>query len=158
MSVRDAELLAIARELLERVYRPRQHEVVCALRVADGAVVTGVHVEGSAGRSSVCAEGVAMGNAVIHAAQTGSPLRIEAVVSVLRRPGTAQTPGTEHIIEPCGVCAELITDYTVTARVWVADAASFAAVPAAGLLPAKRARERSAPRPPAAAEFPGEDA
>jgi cytidine deaminase len=58
-----------------------------------------------------------------------------AGVSVLRRPG-----GSEHVIEPCGVCAELLTDYWPGARVWITRGDDTVAVAMRDLLPAKRSR------------------
>ncbi len=135
----DAELLRVARGLLEGCYRQGRHEVATAWRMSDGAIVTGLHVDGSARRSAVCAEGVAAGNAVAHVAGLDSAglasVGVEAVISVLRRP-----TGTWHVIEPCGVCAELITDYWPGARVWVARGGVIVALSARELLPAKLER------------------
>jgi cytidine deaminase len=110
----DAELVGRARELLDAAYIVGRHEVATALRLADGSVELGIHVDGTARRSGVCAEGVAVGNAIARAARAGVTADVRAVVSVLRRPS-----GTEHLIEPCGVCAELLSDYWPDARVWV---------------------------------------
>lgn len=129
MSDADAELLEAARTQLAAVYCEGRHEVVAAFRLADGRIVTGVHVDGSARRSSVCAEGVAAGNVI---AADGT---VVAGVSVLRRPG-----GSEHVIEPCGVCAELLTDYWPDARVWITRGDDTVAVAMGDLLPAKRLR------------------
>ncbi|RKT35822.1 cytidine deaminase [Microbacterium sp. AG1240] len=125
----DAELLAAAAELLGTVYREGRHEVAAALRMDDGSIVTGVHVDGSARRSAVCAEGVAAGNAIAHGSS------VTAAVSVLRRPS-----GAEHVIEPCGVCAEMLSDYWPDARVWVTEGAEIVPTTFAALLPAKRRR------------------
>jgi cytidine deaminase len=130
----DAELLAAARELLARAYREGRHEVATAFRMSDGAVVTGVHVDGTARRSTVCAEGVASGAAIAHAA--GTDVGVVAIVSVLRRPA-----GTWHVIEPCGVCAELLSDYWPDARVWITDGDASRAVAVRDLLPHKKVRE-----------------
>ena len=130
----DAELLTTARDLLERVYREGRHEVATAFRMSDGTVVTGVHVDGTARRSTVCAEGAASGAAVAHAA--GSDVGVVALVSVLRR-----RAGTWHLIEPCGVCAELLSDYWPDARVWVTDGDASRAVAVRHLLPYKKVRE-----------------
>ena len=134
MGDEDAELLAMALDLLGRVYRVGRHEVATAFRMSDGAIVTGVHVDGSARRSAVCAEGAASGAAIAHAA--GRDVGVLALVSVLRRPG-----GTEHLIEPCGVCAELLTDYWPGARVWVTEGDEARTVTAADLVPHKHVRE-----------------
>ncbi|MCC2032473.1 hypothetical protein [Microbacterium allomyrinae] len=129
----DAELLAAATALLGDVYVEGRHEVVAAMRTADGAMHLGVHVDGSARRSSVCAEGVAAGAVVAHGV-TGSA-EVTSIVSVLRR-----VEGTTHVIEPCGVCAELITDYWPDATVWITRGDDIVRVRAAELLPAKRLR------------------
>jgi cytidine deaminase len=63
MSEPDRQLLDRAQDLLGRVWTDGRHEVAAALRTAGGTVVTGVHVEGSCRRSSICAEGVALGAA-----------------------------------------------------------------------------------------------
>lgn len=137
MDEADAELLAAATALLDRVYVPGRHEVVAAMRTADGAVHLGVHVDGSARRSSVCAEGVAAGLVIAHGAQGQTPgsSEVTSVLSVLRR-----VEGTTHVIEPCGVCAELLTDYWPDAGVWVTRGDDILRVSAADLLPGKRTR------------------
>ncbi|MFD5316623.1 cytidine deaminase [Streptomyces sp. NPDC127098] len=136
MSDDDAELMEAALALLDRVYVTGRHEVVAAMRLSDGSVHLGVHVDASSRRGAVCAEGVAAGNAVSHAAVTGAaPAVVVSCVSVLRRP-----IGTQHVIEPCGVCAELLSDYWPEARVWVTRGDDTMAVTAAELLPAKRQR------------------
>ena len=134
MSAADIRLLQIAQELLARVWVHGRHEVATALRTADGSVYTGVHVEGSCRRSSICAEGVAMGTARAGIAPE-SPLRIDAVVSVQIKPA-----GQFRIIAPCGVCRELISDYSPDARIWITGDAGVHAVGALDLLPFKTRR------------------
>ncbi|ROP72830.1 hypothetical protein [Curtobacterium sp. PhB115] len=129
MDAEDRELLRIATDVLVRRYRTGVHEVAAALRLADGSVVTGLHVEASAGRASVCAESAALSAAVV------AGLPVVSVVGVLRRPG-----GTMHLIEPCGVCAELLGDHAPDARVWVAVGDGFGPVGVAELLPFRRRR------------------
>jgi len=135
MSDADAELMAAATELLTATYETGKHEVVAAFRLADGTVQFGVHVDGTARRSTVCAEGVAAGNVFAHAARAGVAADVEAMVSVLRRPG-----GTVHVIEPCGVCAEMLSDYWPDARVWIGGVDAIEQVAVRELLPAKRQR------------------
>lgn len=129
MDAADRELLDTATAVLAARYRTGVHEVAAALRLADGTVVTGLHVEASAGRASVCAESAALSAAVI----AGEP--VVSVVGVLRRPG-----GSMHLIEPCGVCAELLGDHAPDARVWVAVEDGFGPVVVADLLPFRRRR------------------
>lgn len=129
MSPGDRELLDTATGVLDARYVVGVHEVAAALRLADGRMVTGLHVEATAGRASICAESAALSAAVI----AGSP--VVSIVGVLRRPG-----GSRHLIEPCGVCAELLADHAPDASVWVAVGAGFGAVSALDLLPFRRRR------------------
>ena len=129
MDAQDRELLAIAEAILNERYRQGVHEVAAAMRLADGRVVSGLHVEASAGRASVCAESAALSAAAI----AGSP--VVSIVGVLRR-----SAGTLHLIEPCGVCSELLVDHAPEASVWVARDDEFVAVPVRDLLPFRRRR------------------
>lgn len=134
MASEDLELLTIAQHLLERVWVHGRHEVATALRTSDGAVHTGVHLEGSCRRSSICAECVAMG-AARAAIAPDEALAIVAVVSVQIKPA-----GQHRIIAPCGVCRELISDYSPEARVWITTESGIIAVAALDLLPHKTRR------------------
>ena len=134
MPKQDAELLDIAQSLLARVWIHGRHEVATALRVSSGEIYTGVHMEGSCRRSSICAEGVALGTAC-GGIEPGSALRIDAVVSVQIKPA-----GHFRIIAPCGVCRELISDYTPDARVWITDEDGIKSIAAIDLLPSKTRR------------------
>lgn len=133
MPAADATLLAMAQELLGRVWTAGRHEVATALRTTGGAVHLGVHVEGSCRRSSVCAEGVALGAALV----AGPPLAVESVVSVQVKPA-------DHfrVIAPCGVCRELISDYSPRARIWLTrpDSDEVVSMRALDLLPEKTRR------------------
>jgi cytidine deaminase len=134
MGSADLELLSIAQDLLARVWVHGRHEVATALRTADGAVHTGVHLEGSCRRSSICAEGVAMGTARA-AIAPDAPLAIVTVVSVQIKPA-----GQFRIIAPCGVCRELLSDYSPEARVWITGESGILAMAALELLPHKTRR------------------
>jgi cytidine deaminase len=134
MGADDVELLETAQRVLGRVLVPGRHEVAAALRTADGQVFTGVHVEGSCRRSSICAEGVALGTA--RGGVTGE-LDVVAVVSVQVKPADRF-----RVIAPCGVCRELISDYSPDARVWLTRPGDDAVVVARALdlLPEKSVR------------------
>jgi len=134
MSAADVHLLELAQELLARVWVHGRHEVATALRTVDGGVYVGVHLEGSCRRSSICAEGVAMGTARA-GLEPGAALHIDAVVSVQIKPA-----GQFRIIAPCGVCRELISDYSPDAKVWITSDAGVHAVAAQDLLPYKTRR------------------
>jgi cytidine deaminase len=126
----DRELLDAASALLAVRYVERRHEVAAAARLESGRVVTGLHVEASQGRASICAES----GVLSAAAALGDPVR--TLVAVLRRPGSA-----EHLlIEPCGVCAEILADHCPDATVWAARQGAVGTVPVAGLLPYRHVR------------------
>jgi cytidine deaminase len=134
MPAADVKLLEIAQELLGRVWVQGRHEVATALRAVDGKIYMGVHLEGSCRRSSICAEGMAMGAARI-GLDPASSLSIEAVVSVQIKPA-----GQYRIIAPCGVCRELISDYSPDAVVWITGDAGIVSARALDLLPSKTRR------------------
>jgi cytidine deaminase len=62
-------------------------------------------------------------------------LKIEAVVSVQIKPA-----GQYRIIAPCGVCRELISDYSPDALVWITSETGIEAIRAIDLLPSKTRR------------------
>ena len=134
MPAEDIRLLEIAQTLLARVWVHGRHEVATALRAADGKIYTGVHLEGSCRRSSICAEGVALGTARA-GLEPGSPLLIDTVVSVQIKPA-----GQFRIIAPCGVCRELISDYSPDTKIWITAETGIIAVAALDLLPHKTRR------------------
>ncbi|MFI5838174.1 hypothetical protein ACIA8K_00445 [Catenuloplanes sp. NPDC051500] len=135
MPAADRLLLSRAQELLDRVWVDGRHEVATALRTASGEIFTGVHLEGSCRRSSICAEGIALGAARAGGVALSS---VEAVVSVQIKPA-----GRFRIIAPCGVCRELICDYAPDATVWLTSPAddSIGSFRALDLLPEKSRRQ-----------------
>ncbi len=64
-----------------------------------------------------------------------APLAVLAVVSVQIKPA-----GQFRIIAPCGVCRELISDYSPEARVWITGESGILGVAALDLLPHKTRR------------------
>jgi cytidine deaminase len=109
----DEELIAAAREVLARHYRPFWHTVSAALRGHDGRIWTGLHLGATVGRLAICAEAVALGRAVLEGDGT------IAQVVALRHPKPGE-PGLEPaIVSPCGACRELIFDHAPEALVIV---------------------------------------
>ena len=110
----DRVLAAKARVVLDHVYLQGLHDVAAACLLEDGQMVVGLHVEATQGRASICAEGAMLSQAC------AMGCRVLRIVSVLRRSddnGILQ----DYIIEPCGVCSELLADYCPDATVWVGD-------------------------------------
>ncbi|MDP8015163.1 hypothetical protein [Prescottella equi] len=108
LNVVDTELWDAATGALARTYRTGRHEVAAAVRTRSGAIHVGVHMAGSAGRSSVCAEAMALGS-VLTAAEAQLATVIDTVLAVLHRPGPER--GTMRMIAACGLCRELLFDY-----------------------------------------------
>ncbi len=126
----DAELVAVAREVMLRHYRPFWHTVAAALRGRDGRVWTGVHLGATVGRLSICAEAVAMGRAIMDGDGT-----VECAVAV-RHPKPEEQDRTVAVVAPCGACRELLFDYDREARVIVPLGPGLRAVHITELLPA----------------------
>ncbi len=100
--------------------------MAAALRTRSGAVFTGVHIEAHVGRVTVCGEAIAIG-----AAATAGDTDIETIVAVNE---------LGDIVSPCGMCRELIGDYSSTATVIIPRGGQPVAVPIADLLPDKYQR------------------
>lgn len=81
--------------------------VGAALRLGDGSIITAVNLIADVGGLSVCAEPIAIAQAVRHPDKG-----IEAIVAVYYAAG--QEP---CVVPPCGRCREAITDYAPAASV-----------------------------------------
>ena len=108
------------------------------LRTRDGRIYAGVNLDAYLGRMAVCAEAVALGQAVTEVGETG----IETIVAV-RHPEPADKDQTIVVVSPCGSCRELIWDYDRNARVIVPGANGPAIAAIGELLPNKYSRERT---------------
>jgi len=86
----DEELIAAARAVMLRHYRPFWHTVAAALRGRDGRVWTGVHLGATVGRLQVCAEAVALGRAILEAT-AASPWPSRCATPRRRKP-SAKSP------------------------------------------------------------------
>jgi cytidine deaminase len=60
----DELLLAAARQVIAANYEYDRHHIGAAVRMSDGRVLVGVHVEAHVGRITLCAEAVALGAAL----------------------------------------------------------------------------------------------
>lgn len=119
----DAELITIARQLMQERYVEGRHHIGSALRTRSGAVFTGVHVEAGNGRITLCGEAVAIG-----AAATAGDTDIVSIVAVTE---------SGDVVPPCGMCRELISDYAPEALVIVQCEGQPVEVPVLELLPRK---------------------
>ena len=107
-------------------HRPFWHTVAAALRDADGRIWTGLHLGTTVGRLSVCAEPVALGQAILHG---GAPI-VTAVA--VRHPKHEELDREIAVVTPCGACRELLADYAPDCQVIVSGTAKM---PVSVLLP-----------------------
>ncbi|APF18928.1 cytidine deaminase [Caldithrix abyssi] len=103
MTNEDLELIETARSLIKKRFVEGRHHIAAALRTKSGKVFSGVHVEVYVGRITICGEAVAIG-----AAATAGDTDIETIVTV---------DETGRIVSPCGMCREMIADYSPDAQV-----------------------------------------
>ena len=85
--------------------------VGAALRTRSGRVFTGVHLEATVGRIAICAEAIAIGRAATEAGDT----EIDTIVAVYHPSDRANAD--IRVVAPCGMCRELISDYSSDAMV-----------------------------------------
>ena len=131
----DKELIEAATAAIKLRYRDDWQEVGAALRTRSGKIFTGVNLDAYLGRMAVCAEAVALGNAVVDLGDAG----IDTIVAV-RHPPPEEDDQIIAVVSPCGACRELIFDYDPNARVIVPNGPSPSIVPIAELLPNKYTR------------------
>jgi len=119
----DRALCERARDTCERAFDPTgfdgesAHVVASALRTDDGTVYDGVSLPTGVGRASVCAEPVAVGEAVADGVDRAA---FDTIVAVAHpRPGGGHDDVVA--IPPCGVCRELLVDYRPDLRVIVPE-------------------------------------
>ena len=137
LSDADRELIEAAREAIRRRYRFDWQEVGAAIRTRSGKTFTGVSLDAYLGRMAVCAEAVALGQAITNSGKTG----IEVIVAV-RHPPPEEKDRAIVVVSPCGACRELIWDYDRNARVIVPGPSGPELVGIGDLLPNKYNRER----------------
>jgi cytidine deaminase len=136
LSEADRKLIDAASEAIRKRYRYDWQEVGAALRMRSGKIFTGVSLDAYLGRMAVCAEAVALGQAVTEG-ETG----IDTIVAV-RHPASDENGREIAVVSPCGACRELISDYDRDARAIVPGPNGPQSVKIAELLPNKYSRER----------------
>src|SRR6476619_1329471 len=98
MSHSDQELIEAATRVRENSYAPfSKFKVGAALETEDGDIVVGSNVESASYGLTVCAERVAVWNAI---SQGKRKIRRIAVVA-----------DTEELTPPCGVCRQIIWEF-----------------------------------------------
>jgi cytidine deaminase len=137
LSKADSELIEAAADAIRKRYRYDWQEVGAAIRLRSGKIFTGVSLDAYLGRMAVCAEAVALGQAITVAGE----FNIDSIVAV-RHPPPHEKDRPVAVVSPCGACRELIWDYDRNARVIVPGPAGPISVGIGELLPNKYSRER----------------
>jgi cytidine deaminase len=130
----DQVLIDTAKSLIEQRYLEGRHHIASAVRGASGKVYTGLHLDTYVGRASVCAEAVALGQAM-----ASGETRIQAIVSV-RHPRPREQHQDCKVVSPCGICREMLTDFAAGGVVILLNGNDHVRVPVEELLPAKYRR------------------
>jgi cytidine deaminase len=144
----DEQLIAEARAILARLYKPGKHHVGAALRTRAGRIFTAVHLEANVGRAAVCAEAIALGKAISEGESA-----FDTIVAV-RRPAGATSDAAIAVVSPCGICRELLSDYGADLQIIFMAGGEPRKCGVLDLLPAKYTRgaeDAPAPAPTAGA-------
>jgi len=136
LSDADRLLIEAASDAIRKRYRYDWQEVGAAIRLRSGKIFTGVSLDAYLGRMAVCAEAVALGQAV-----TEGEMGIDTIVAV-RHPAPDEKNREIVVVSPCGACRELIWDYDRRAKVIVPGPQGPHSVGIGELIPNKYSRER----------------
>jgi cytidine deaminase len=131
----DRELIEIATDLIRNRYRENRHHIAAAVRGKSGKVYTGIHLDTYVGRASVCAEAVALGQAM-----SAGETEIDSIVSV-RHPRPREQHSEPQLVSPCGICREMLNDFAPGAAVLLDGEHGVHRRPVEALLPEKYRRK-----------------
>ncbi len=131
----DRALIQAAIDLINARYVENRHHIAAAVRGRSGKIYTGLHLDTYVGRASVCAEAVALGQAMA-AGESG----IDAIVSV-RHPRPREQHREPQLVSPCGICREMLNDFAPGAVVLLANGDELDRRPVEALLPDKYRRK-----------------
>jgi cytidine deaminase len=111
VQLKDRELIENARAIIAQRFKEDYHHIGSALRTKSGKVFSAVHLEAYVGRVAVCAEAIAIGMAA-----AAGDTELEAIVAVDRQ---------GRVVSPCGICRELISDYSPDCKVITTETESM---------------------------------
>ena len=131
----DHALVEAAVDLIKARYVENRHHIAAAVRGKSGRIYTGLHLDTYVGRASVCAEAVALGQAM-----AAGESAIEAIVSV-RHPRPREQHREPQLVSPCGICREMLNDFAPGAVVLLAKDDGIERRPVEALLPDKYRRK-----------------
>ena len=131
----DFILIGEAKDKITSLYEENKHHVGAALRTISGKVISAVHIEANVGRVTVCAEAIAIGNAV-----SNGEKHFDTIVAV-RHPYSDEKNRELKVVSPCGICRELISDYSPDCFVILDIDGKLQKTKISDLLPLKYTRE-----------------
>lgn len=126
----DEELIREASALLLRVHDPAFHRVAVAARGVSGTIYPGLSI--ATPRVKICAESSAIANARMAGEEA-----IETIVSV-----GLDEKNSPVVINPCGVCREVVPKFAPALRVIVDASGELAVASSEELLPMPWVRAR----------------
>lgn len=132
---KDRELIYAAQKIIKDLYELDKHHVGCAIRTKSGEVITAVHIEAYIGRVTVCAEAIAIGKAISEGIKD-----FDTIVAV-RHPSPDEAEREIKVVTPCGMCRELISDYSPNVNVIIPYEGRAVKCKISELLPLKYSRE-----------------
>ena len=102
----DKELIRLAMDARSRSYSPySEYRVGAALLCSDGTVFTGANIENASYPATVCAERVAVGNAI-------SSGRSDLKALAIAGGKSSETSALSDYATPCGICRQVLREFS----------------------------------------------
>ena len=127
----DYELIERAKDAIRKGFKKGWHSVGAALRTRDGEIFTSIHFEATVGRIAVCAEPIAIANAVMSGKE-----KFDTIVAVMH-PKPEKGRMDYEVVSPCGMCREMVTDYDPETKVIIFAEGKLKKMHMSDLLPYK---------------------
>lgn len=131
----DYQLIEAAKEKISSLYEDDKHHVGAAIRTSSGKIVSAVHIEAYIGRVTVCAEAITIGKSI-----SDGEKDFDTIVAV-RHPYSDELNRELKVVSPCGMCRELISDYSPNCFVIIELNEEIVKVKITELIPLKYKRE-----------------
>lgn len=135
LTANDFKLIQEAKEKITILYQENKHHMGAALRTLSGKLISAVHIEAYIGRVTVCAEAIAIGNAI-----SNGEKYFDTIVAV-RHPYADEKNRELKVVSPCGMCRELISDYSPDCFVILEIDGELQKTKISELIPLKYSRE-----------------
>lgn len=128
---RDNELIAKAKAKIEDTFEEKHHRLVTAVLTEEGNTYYGINLQlDRIRRASACSDSGAISNAVLNKEK---PILIVAV----RKPAAVEPNQETKVVNPCGLCREMLTDYYPDINVIVTTPEGIKKCTAIELMPLK---------------------